>query len=407
MSPSLSWFELSPVRRERSRKAALVACMLVAIACDDKKTEDNPAASASASVAVTPSATPPPAPARPPLLSLDDSAVTVQGDKIDFTGDAKGKLTAALLGNPRVAHEMIELQAIRDAKVARVQIVISAIKAAKAKGVTLKTATRELSTLGQIDIVFDHAPAPACSVVGLVGKDSSIMVWSIGGGTAQRFGAGECHERTGQPRIHADERAPIGLVGAVRAAVARRVGKRLQRLRHGGERGRVGELGAELMHLGEVEAKRGLALPCECRLERGCAHERVAVAIATDPVAHAKEVRDRVPRQQRFDVAIEHRDLRQERCAVVAEGVLDLVVDGELGREAHPVGGLRDGRQRAVLERVDGRDEQARARRGKPGQQVAARVGGPDDLSDDAEHGAGVQTLFEPEGGRAGHLVAG
>ncbi len=190
MSPSLSWFELSPVRRERSRKAALVACMLVAIACDDKKTEDNPAASASASVAVTPSATPPPAPARPPLLSLDDSAVTVQGDKIDFTGDAKGKLTAALLGNPRVAHEMIELQAIRDAKVARVQIVISAIKAAKAKGVTLKTATRELSTLGQIDIVFDHAPAPACSVVGLVGKDSSIMVWSIGGGTAQRFTRG-------------------------------------------------------------------------------------------------------------------------------------------------------------------------------------------------------------------------
>lgn len=226
MSPSLSWFELSPVRRERSRKAALVACMLVAIACDDKKTEDDPAASASASVAVTPSATPPPAPARPPLLSLDDSAVTVQGDKIDFTGDAKGKLTAALLGNPRVAHEMIELQAIRDAKVPRVQIVISAIKAAKAKGVTLKTATRELSTLGQIDIVFDHAPAPACSVVGLVGKDSSIMVWSIGGGTAQRFTHGN-----GRPRSHA---------GLGRNAQSRRVVRLEFLLRRGRRLGQVG-----------------------------------------------------------------------------------------------------------------------------------------------------------------------
>ncbi len=187
MRPSQSWFELTPRSGARtSHVVVLVACAFVVNACDDKKTDDKPAVPASASVATTPSTTPPPL-ARPPLVSLDDNAVTVQGDKIDFTGDAKGKLTASLSGNARVANEMIELQALRDAKVPRVQIAIAAIKAAKAKGVTIKTATRELSTLGQIEVVFDHAPAAACSVIGMVGKDSSIMVWPVGGGTAQRF----------------------------------------------------------------------------------------------------------------------------------------------------------------------------------------------------------------------------
>lgn len=178
---------MSVAQRMSTSFVGLLVCGLVAGACDDKKAGENASPSASASVSAAPVATTPPAAPRPPIVSLDDNAITMQGDRIDFTGDVKGKLTAALVGNPKVAGEMIELQALRDAKVPRVEIAIASIKAAKAKGITIKTATRELSTVGQIDVVFEHAAPPACTVVGMVGKDSSIMVWPMGGGTAQRF----------------------------------------------------------------------------------------------------------------------------------------------------------------------------------------------------------------------------
>ncbi len=177
---------------------ASVSCLALAVfltfACDDKKTEDKPAASASASVAPIATPTPPPSP-RPPIVSVEadpktDGVINIQGERIEFSGDVKGKLTTSLTSNPIVFNSMIEVQAARNTTMPHLEIVIASLKAAKAKGATIKTAMRDLATLGQLEIVFDHATPAACSVVAMIGKDSSIMVWPFGGGTGQRFSHG-------------------------------------------------------------------------------------------------------------------------------------------------------------------------------------------------------------------------
>ena len=90
------------------------------------------------------------------------------------------------------------------------------------------------------------------------------------------------------------------------------------------------------MDLRQVVAQRGLALPRQRGGERPGADEGIAVAVAADPVAHAEEGRDLEARQGLLDLAVELGNLRQEGGAVVAERVLDLVVDGELGLAQHP-----------------------------------------------------------------------
>ena len=79
---------------------------------------------------------------------------------------------------------------------------------------------------------------------------------------------------------------------------------------------------------------------------------------------------------------------------------------GDLRREADAVGRLRDGDERAVLDAVEGGDQQAGARARQPVEQVAGGVGGPDRLGEHAEHRAGVEPLLEQEGRGAGDLVA-
>ena len=153
---------------------------------------------------------------------------------------------------------------------------------------------------------------------------------------AQRLGAGENVQRRRQARVDADQGAPVRLVLAVRTGVAGGIGERLHLRRDRLQRRRIGELGAELVDLRQVVAQHGLALAHERGLQRRRADERVAVAIAADPVAHAEEAGDVVARQRLLDLAVEDRDLRQEGRAVVAERVLDLVVDGELGGAQHP-----------------------------------------------------------------------
>ena len=91
------------------------------------------------------------------------------------------------------------------------------------------------------------------------------------------------------------------------------------------------------MDLGEVVPQGDLALSSQSVFERWCAHVRVAVAVAADPLAHAQETRDRLRPEFAFELRVQLRDFAQEGGLVVAEGILDLVRDGEL-REAEQAG---------------------------------------------------------------------
>ena len=148
---------------------------------------------------------------------------------------------------------------------------------------------------------------------------------------AQRLGAGQPLQRGGQPRVHADQRAAIGLVLAMLAGVGRAGGELAHRGRDVHQDGGDRQLGAELVHLGQVVAQRGLALLAQRELQRVGGDVGVAVAVAADPVAHAKERRDLEAGQRLLDLAVHARDLAQERGVVVADRVLDLVGHGELG----------------------------------------------------------------------------
>jgi hypothetical protein len=187
---------------------------------------------------------------------------------------------------------------------------------------------------------------------------------------AQRLGAGELVQGRGEARVDADQGAPVGLVLAVRAGVAGGVGEALHLGAHRLQRRRVGELGAELVDLRQVVAQRRLALARERRAQGAGVDERVAVAIAADPVAHAKEARDLVAGKRLLDLAVEDRDLGEEGDAVVAERVLDLVGERSAGGAQHsclPELGDAGAQQRLVGGEI------ARARRRRSRRRAARR----------------------------------
>jgi hypothetical protein len=92
----------------------------------------------------------------------------------------------------------------------------------------------------------------------------------------------------------------------------------------------------------------------------------------------------------------------QRRRRPVDAGVLDV----QLGRERDALLGLRLRTQRAVLDAVHRGGQQPGAREGEAREQVAAGVGLPHLLRDDAVDRTGVQALFDEEGAGARQLVA-
>ncbi|HEX7604730.1 MAG TPA: hypothetical protein VF316_24090 [Polyangiaceae bacterium] len=160
---------------------ALVACAAGA-ACDDKEAS-NAVASASAAPSAT-EAPPPPPPAKPPVVVVEDTVISVSGERIDASGDAKGRLVAILNGRPKVAGEIIEIQALRDVKYPRVATTVAALREAKAKGAVVKTALRDRS-LGELSM--DFKPPAACSPMAMIAKDNAVLVWPASGGVAQRY----------------------------------------------------------------------------------------------------------------------------------------------------------------------------------------------------------------------------
>ena len=132
----------------------------------------------------------PPPVAKPPFLSVDEKACHVGGDNVDLTaGDAKARVTTALGTKPKVVGEMLELQALRDVKFPKIVALVEGARAAKAKGLTIKTSRRDQS-MGELEVRFDHPPLSACSAIANIGKDSGINVWPAGGGTAVHFTKG-------------------------------------------------------------------------------------------------------------------------------------------------------------------------------------------------------------------------
>jgi hypothetical protein len=129
--------------------------------------------------------------------------------------------------------------------------------------------------------------------------------------------------------------AAVGLVLAVRVEVGRPVGQRAHLGRHRRQHVADRQLGTQLVHLGQVEAQRHLGLAGQRLPQRVGADVGVAVAVAADPVAHAQEAGHGMAMQRLLDLAVQLRDLAQERGGVVAQRVLDLVGHGELGVAQH------------------------------------------------------------------------
>ena len=124
------------------------------------------------------------------MIVLDDVAVSINGVRFELAQpDIEGRVTAALAGKPMVENEVVEASVIRAVKTPRVVSLASAIKAAKAKGMVIKTAGRD-NQVGDLPLAWPAA-APDCSAVGFIGKDRAISAWPAGGGAgAGRFAKG-------------------------------------------------------------------------------------------------------------------------------------------------------------------------------------------------------------------------
>jgi hypothetical protein len=167
--------------------AALVAAGLLC-ACD----KDPPKAEAKDSGAKPVVSADPPRPKPPerPMIVLDDVAVSINGVRFELAQpDLEGRVTAALAGKPMIENEEVEVHVVRLVKTPRVVSLASAIKAAKAKGLVVKTAGRD-NQVADLPLAWPSS-APDCSAVGFIGKDRAISAWPVGGGAGQgRFAKG-------------------------------------------------------------------------------------------------------------------------------------------------------------------------------------------------------------------------
>jgi len=152
---------------------------------------------------------------------------------------------------------------------------------------------------------------------------------------AQCLGAGQRMQGGSQARVHADQRTAVRFVLAVRVGVGRSVGQREQGRGHLRQGLRNRELGAQQVHLGQVEPQHRFGLAREGMAQRAGVDVGVAVAVAADPMAHAQERGHAVARQRTLEFAIQARYLAQESARVVAERVFDLVGHAELGGAQH------------------------------------------------------------------------
>lgn len=174
--------------------AMAVALSTVGVACDDKPSGGGagPAASERPTASARPAATPAPTSADvKPALSLvvDDKRFTINGDKVDFGGtDPKSQIASAISGKAGIEGAVVEVVVMRDALTPKVGMVMAALRAAKARGATVKTTRRDGNT-ESLALTWG-TQRPECAAVGMIGKDGAITAWSVSGGTAARFARG-------------------------------------------------------------------------------------------------------------------------------------------------------------------------------------------------------------------------
>ena len=163
-----------------------------------------------------------------------------------------------------------------------------------------------------------------------------IEIVEKGGAVGVRLGArrGRTQDAVSQPArgfrqagIHADEGPPVRFVEALRRGVAGRLGERVELGVGRHPRRAHAELGAELVRLDEVVLEHRGGLPSGGVEERVGGDERIAVAIAADPLATCRngdgngapplreDPRDRSPGAA----------AGEERALMVVEAVVDLV----------------------------------------------------------------------------------
>jgi hypothetical protein len=94
---------------------------------------------------------------------------------------------------------------------------------------------------------------------------------------------------SGEPCIDAGYRQPIWLVFSMRRGIRRTLGERAQILGHIGQVSRERQFGAEHVQLFQIIAQRPARLQFQCAAHHFRCHERVAVAIATDPASDLQE----------------------------------------------------------------------------------------------------------------------
>jgi hypothetical protein len=169
--------------------SGVLAIALLGSACDQGKSTAA-AADAAPVTSATTTASAPPEPPKPPVVTLDDSSIVVAGDRVDFPktagGDVEGRVAGLLSSKPMVSGQTLEVDALRDTSMAHFAIAIEAMRQAKAKGATVKTAKRD-RTMGTLKLTLDHASPPPCTAVGMIDKQNAILVWPAKGAVAQRF----------------------------------------------------------------------------------------------------------------------------------------------------------------------------------------------------------------------------
>ncbi len=143
--------------------------------------------------------------------------------------------------------------------------------------------------------------------------------------------AGQLAVRRRQPRVDPRQGAAIRLVGAGVGGVAAGVGQRGDRIVDLRIIGRDREFGTERVDLREIMAERDFRRAGERGLERIGGDERIAVAVAADPVAGLQEARN-ARAERAVPALVEHRQCGHETVAQIGKRGVDLVGDLGLAR---------------------------------------------------------------------------
>ena len=146
----------------------------------------------------------------------------------------------------------------------------------------------------------------------------------------------------GETGVDAGQGAAVGLVGALRRVVGRVFGQGQQFRRDLDQQVGERQFAAQFVDFGEIVVERGGRLQAQRFAQDLGGDEGVAVAVAADPAADAKEGRQRpgffrvALVQLLRDLDVEARQLGEEGFLEVGDAVLDLVEHLEAHRAQHP-----------------------------------------------------------------------